>query len=150
MSNLSDYYFDNSSPSLIVNYASDGGTHKANMPSKAGKSFLSGSLTAGVLTSNFFTISGAGAISYLAIKSSASSLTARLKLTIDGTAVFDATSDTLTFVNHGFHAIGNNNASASDAPVYDKIYFNQSVVVDIASSVTGTNGLTLDIVYEAY
>jgi hypothetical protein len=107
----------------------------------------SGACTAGVLRT-ILSITGAGCISYFGgYGVDATSRTHRLKLTFDGTVVLDATSAAITLPNRSFFAIGCNRWTdyASSAyyiayGIYEvPLYFNSSLLVEYASSLTETD-----------
>ena len=101
--------------------------------------------TTGALTANTLTtalsLTGQGAISLLgAAGVDVTSRTHRLKVTLDGTVIYDATSGAFTSTGAVLMAIGafTPNASTFASPLYEPLTFNSSLLVEYASSVTET------------
>ena len=115
------------------------------------KSVVTGALTAATL-STILNLSGKGVISFLACNSgSATGRTHRFKITLDGTVVFDATSASTGNTSAYFPVIGycTDLVAASFITAHSEpIYFNTSLLVEYASSLSET-GLT-DIAYKYY
>lgn len=145
MSNLSQFIGGSRPPKTIVN-SSSSGTLLASIGVNA-KSIASGATTADVLKT-MLSISGAGAVKFLCLKKvDATPRTLRLKVTIDGVTVFDATSASDTNANYGLLAVGSNIDSAW--PQLESVAFNSSLLVEAASSVASeTDKLTLYTIYE--
>ena len=144
MSNLSQFIGGSRPPKSLVNHTSAGGVVQS-VPT-ATKSILSGALTAATLKT-LLTITGAGAIKFLGVATvDATSRTVRLKVTIDGVVVYDATSSAITSSSLGLIAIG----SIIDAyiPQLDNVAFNSTLLVEVASSLSETDKLSLRTVYE--
>ena len=145
MSNLSQFIGGSRPPKLLVNQCSDGSLING-VPTNGTITILSGALTAATLKS-VLTISGAGAVKYLGLrKLDTTSRTIRLKITIDGVAVFDATSAVDTVSTHGFIAVGNR--IDASFPILDSVTFNSSLVVEVASSLSETDKLVINTIYE--
>ena len=144
MSNLSQFIGGSRPPKTIVNGCSSGALSSA--PTNSTKTMLSGALTAGTLKT-LLSITGAGEINYLALlKTDATNRTIRLKVTIDGVEVFDATSGADATAYLGLVAIGSLISSAY--PQLGGVVFNVSLLVEVASSLTETDKLTLATIYE--
>ena len=99
-----------------------------------------GALTAATLVTAL-SLSGQGAISLLGCAGvDTTSRTHRLKITLDGVVIYDATSE--AFLSSGFAlmAVGGFVPSASSfaTPIYEPLVFNTSLLVEYASSVTET------------
>ena len=142
------------SPTSLVNGFSDGGLKSTYISraqvgtSGAGKKILSGALTADT-DKNILEITGSGSISYLGVQ--AEDTTSRevgIKVTIDGTVVFDADSATITALEAGIRAIGDVTTInyGRRNPSYS-IPFNVSLKVEIRSSKTETNKVSLICAY---
>ena len=148
MSNLSQFIGGSRPPKSIVNISSGGGVLQA-CPSgtlASSKPILSGALTANTLKT-LLTISGAGAIKFLAARSlDATSRTIRLKITLDGVVVYDATSAAMTSDSYGMIAVGGMLSGAYEQ--LGNIEFNISLVVEVASSLTETDKVQLQTIYE--
>ena len=146
MSNLSQFIGGSRPPKTIVNGCSSG-VLTLSVGINSAKSIASGATTADVLKT-MLSISGAGAVKFLWLKKvDATPRTLRLKVTIDGVAVFDATSASDANANYGFLAVGSN--IDSSWPQLESVVFNSSLLVEAASSVTTeTDKLTLYTIYE--
>ena len=99
-----------------------------------------GALTAATLVTAL-SLSGQGAISLLGCAGvDTTSRTHRLKITLDGVVVYDATSDAFTTAGSCLMAIGGftPNASTFASPLYESLVFNTSLLVEYASSLTET------------
>lgn len=126
----------------IVNYFSSGGTQApTSFPAQSGiKSTLSGALTADTLKTMLNITGSAGSMYVLGlVANDATSRALRLKVTIDGNATpsFDANGGAAT-TNNGISA-----AVLSGPPIKWKT----SCLVEIASSLTETDKLTLGHMY---
>lgn len=100
-----------------------------------------GTLTANVLVTAL-SVPGQGAVSLIGCAGvDATSRTHRLKVTIDGVVVYDATSDALLTSGVAFMAVGGFIPSASTfaAPIYEPLVFNTSLLVEYASSLGESN-----------
>lgn len=126
-------------PTQIVNQFSGGGVESSQTAPGGAITALSGSTTAGVLKT-VLSITGSGVLQLAVVaKNNATSRSARLRLTIDGIVVFDATGPTAAAGNQGLAAVANyvstTQLSDSEAP------FRQSCLIEVASSLTETDGL---------
>ena len=106
------------------------------------KSVLTGALTANTLAT-VLSLSGKGAIDFLACQSwDATSRTHRMKVTLDGVVIFDATSGAVASYAKYLPVIGslvNLSASAQSMSVVPQpLMFNTSLLVEYASSITET------------
>jgi len=132
-------------PTSIVNGFSAGGYHYSgnavNQVCQAGKATLSGALTAGVLAT-VASLTGPGVLYIVAADSvDATSRTHRLKLTLDGVVVFDATSDAVTAAAYGIMAVGEQFITTTYlAQIIGErgITFETSCLIEYASSVSET------------
>lgn len=99
-----------------------------------------GALTAGTLVTAL-SLSGQGAISFLGCAGvDTTSRTHRLKVTLDGVVIYDATSGSFNTLGLALMALGGfiPSASAFAAPIYEPLVFNTSLLVEYASSVSET------------
>lgn len=139
----------------IVNRFSTNGATALNLTNlnQYGRSYASGALTANTL-STVLNVSGRGRIDLLGVYTEdTTSRTIRVKITLDGTVVFDATSAAITSVFGGVMPIGGAQYTSSASltfAMFQPIEFSQSLVIEIASSLTETNKLTSVINYQTY
>ncbi len=99
-----------------------------------------GALTANTLVTAL-SLSGQGCISLLGCSGvDSTSRTHRLKVTLDGVVIYDATSGAFLTGGVALMALGGFIPSASTfaAPIYEPLVFNTSLLVEYASSVTET------------
>lgn len=132
----------------IVNAHSSGGTATSTSVAAAVtnglKEVQSGALTANTLAT-VLSVSGAGAIPALtAYTLDATARTVRLKVTVDGTSVFDATSSSITSSGAGIFAAGY--SSSGLVQFGEPIVFTSSLLVEVASSLTETNKVAIGYV----
>lgn len=137
----------------IVNRFSAGGAAVgasiSNSTNQNAKTTASGALTSATLAT-IHNITGRGRLNLLtAYVADTTSRTVRIVLTIDGTVVFDATSSAITIPGDGMVAVGVV-TSASGALEFQPIDFQQSMKVEIASSLTETDKVTVGINYETW
>lgn len=137
----------------IVNYYSAGGVQSsvsiASSDLSITKETLSGALTAGTLAT-VNNISGRGRVNIVtAYSKDATARTIRVQVIVDGTTVFDATSNSISTTGRGVVALGviDNTGSAS---AFQPIRFNTSLVVKVASSLTETDKIATGINYELW
>ena len=133
----------------IVNYYSSGGVKTTVGVAPPRRSVTSGALTAG----EFYTalnIAGSGWVPLLYVynNSATPTHTIRLQVTVDGTIVFDATSDTITTSASRFAVIAAGCAETGFTWDGEPIRFNSSLVVKIASSQAGTDYVGLAYEYQ--
>mgnify|MGYP003649767547 CR=1 FL=1 len=139
----------------IVNRFSTNGAVAYNITnlSQYGKEYASGALTANTL-STVLSVSGGGQINLLGVYTTdATNRSIRVKITLDGAVVFDATSAAITSANTGVVPIGGaqyTSAASLTLAFLQPIQFSQSLLVEIASNLTETNKLTSVINYETY
>lgn len=99
-----------------------------------------GALSAGVLAT-VLSLSGRGAISFLACSGvDTTARTHRLKVTLDGVVIFDATTASTSNAGSVLAAIGFfiPSSTVNAAPIFEPLVFNSSLLVEYASSVTET------------
>jgi len=155
MSNLAQFLGLSRAPISIVNRFSAGSVAPVTLANTANsglKSYASGALTANTLATatGLGQVTGSGKIKFLSFATAdTTSRTLRLKLTIDGTSVFDATSSATTTSGAGIHAVGFSDAEGTPFQV-DGIFYNSSFKVEIASSLSETDKCNVFIVYEIY
>lgn len=140
-------------PILIVRGSSDAGVAGVVLVAGLGgeKSALSGALTANILKT-VLRIDGAGILKCCAVQSlDATSRTMRLKITVDGNEVFNpgasAASTTTNIAVVGVGGITTYNAS-NLMLAFERVPFNKSCLVEIASSLTETDKLALLYAYD--
>lgn len=112
-----------------------------------GKEILSGALTANTLaTPAGCSISGSGEVPWLSAQTKdVTARTIRLKVTVDGVVVFDSTSNSISASGYGVIAVGSlvgTNSDVSGAP----IRFNSSLLIQVASSLTETDKVSVGLV----
>ena len=133
-------------PAVIVNVCSAGGVKPTISAPPAEKSSLSGALTANTLAT-VLSISGVGGTLNLVATMNLdnTSRTIRIKITLDGVSVFDATSSAITTQTQGLIAVGY--LSDVGTPFPNPVPFKNSCLVQIASSITETD---LTRIYYSY
>ncbi|WP_457321629.1 hypothetical protein [Roseateles sp. P5_E11] len=135
----------------ITNAYSGGGVASANpvaasVNSNMGKEVLSGALTANALAT-ILSVTGSGEIPFLtAYTKDATSRTVRLKVTVDGTSVFDATSAATTTVGAGIVVVGEIATASFPVQAGLPLRFNASLLIQIASSVSETDKVAIGYV----
>lgn len=129
--------------SSVINAHSSGGTSQTFNVSLNARGLLSGPLTAGVFSTLIDVPSGAGRLALCALSTNDSTTrTVRLRITVDGIVVFDATSASISGTGVGIFAAGYNPGSNTISPS-DPIVYTRSLKVEVASSLTETDKLTL-------
>lgn len=141
-------------PTSIVRWSSDAGTLGILIQANYGgeKTTLSGALTANTLKT-VLNINGAGTLKTCAVQAKdATSRTLRLKITLDGNVVFDpgmsgaiAASGVSIIGVGGISFLG---SAGNYILTFERIPFNNSCLVEIASSLTETDKLALLYAYE--
>ena len=131
----------------IVNYYSSGGVSSGSTLSSGNasnsKKVLSGALTANTLAT-ILSVSGGGEVPLLfAAVEDATSRTLRVRVTVDGTVVYDATTSAITTLGHGQVVAGQVADTSYVAASASGIRFNASLLVEIASSLSETNKVSL-------
>lgn len=107
----------------------------------------SGVLTAGTLAT-VLSVSGKGALTYLGIQSrDATSRTHRVRITIDGTVVFNATSEPHATANGVAYVHGHYNDASKQKIEGTPLLYDSSLLVEYASSLTETNKTRLAYTY---
>lgn len=133
-------------PKVIVNKCSTNGTSIANAINPNAKVILSGALTATTLVAAL-SLTGPGSCKFLSVLAiDTTSRTMRLKLTIDGVVVFDSTSAAITIASSGLVAIG----GMSSVPYIEDVRFNSSFLAEIASSLSETDKIALNTIYNMF
>ena len=152
MSTASQFLSGNRVPKQIKNVFSSGGTAQTigNQVIDGVRAILSGALTAGALKT-VLSISGPGRINFCAAYTKdVATRSVRLKVTLDGTAVFDATVS-CSSVSQGLIAIGMSYGCTSAGTVtYQPVSFNNSCLVEISSSLSETDSIAAAIDYEVH
>jgi hypothetical protein len=158
MSSLSQFVGGQRRVTAINNQHSTGGAAASRVAQGANNPFgvkelASGALTAATLATAL-SITGRGCINYCAVRTKdTTSRTVRMKVTLDGTVIFDSTSAATTTNGHGVIAIGA--ASGVDggtllAPVFQPVFFTTSLLVEIASSLSESNLISTLVNYEVH
>ena len=129
-------------PKALVNYCSAGGV-SVGVPTAVAtgmSKILSGALTANTL-STALSVTGSGSLNFICVAAEdTTSRTVRIKITLDGTAVFDSTSNAFTASSYGVIAVG---VYTSSMIAIDDIPFNSSCLIQIASSLSETDKISL-------
>ena len=138
----------------ITNFCSAGGVAVA-VPNGSGslspagingKRALSGALTAATLATAL-SITGRGALNFAAVGTEdTTARTVRLKVTIDGVSIFDATSSSVTAANQGLIGVGA--IYVGSTGTLQPVRFYTSCLVQIASSLTETDKISSVVNYE--
>lgn len=116
------------------------------------KAVSPGAVTAATLKT-VLSLSGKGAIAFLGVHHADNvSKSHRLKVTLDGVVIFDATSPVLPNGSYHCTAIGTlmvfDQTLGGGGIVPDPLLFNSSLLIEYASSITETNGA--EIAYRYY
>jgi hypothetical protein len=140
------------STTAVSNRFSAGGSSAANLGNTTtGTPGASGVGTANTLAT-LLTVSGAGYVPFLVCYSNSATPahTIRCQVIIDGTIVFDATSDTITTtVNKGICIVDSvPNTGSGATPSGYPLRFNSSLVVKAASSQSGTDFVAVRYEYQ--
>ena len=101
---------------------------------------LTGALTAATLAT-VLSVSGRGVLSFAACASvDATSRTHRMKITIDGTVIYDATTAATTNVADWLIPVGSiaNHTTLSPGVIYEPFTYNTSLLIEYASSLGET------------
>ena len=139
--------------SSIVNRFSVNGYTTIAIASIDAKTTLSGALTANTLATILNITGTSGQMSALAVAAGdATSRTIRVKVTVDGTSVYDFTSAATTTASNGVSIVGfNTNATVSGGATQmtasTPIKFRSSLKIEIASSLSETDKLTTSYKY---
>lgn len=101
--------------------------------------------SAGVLKT-VIAITGGGVLKLLSvIKGNNTAKTVRIRVTIDGVVVFDSTTGGITRTQAGIQVVG---FIANNTSTYEQVPFYESLLVEVASSVTEASGPAIAYVYE--
>jgi len=155
MSNLEQFFGEPAVTSIVNGQSSGGkytayGTFSTFAYTTETKAVLSGALTANTLAT-VLSITGTGG--YLdimgAVGADVTSRTHRIKVTLDGVVVFDATSVACASETIGMLAVGTTKYEAAGTckPVAAPVRFNSSCLVEYASSVSETGKTNLFYAY---
>lgn len=141
------------STTLVVHRYSDSGqAGTASMSGTVGtrcKNTLTGSLTAGVLSSALINISGAAGVlsDCIMYTNDATARTLRIEIVADGTTVFDSITASISGAGDGFWAVANGSVTTTLAVNIPPVTFNSTLTVKVASSVTETDKTRLAYTY---
>lgn len=131
----------------IINAYSSGGASSSNLATGAlGKKVASGAGTGGTLAPAL-SVTGGGYCPYLICYSNSATPahTIRCQVIVDGIIAFDATSDTITTtINRGITVVDCVPSGTEYGPSGVEIRFNSSLVVNIASSQSGTDYVAIN------
>ncbi len=145
MSSLLQFVGANRAPASLVNAFSSGTPAGAAITTTNTLEILSGAVTSGNLKT-VLSHTGAGAIKNLVVYTKDStSRTVRLKLTLDGVAAFDSTTAAISSSNNGMAVIGSTAATPGE-----KVFYNSSLTVEVASSLSETDKIAIGVVRETY
>ncbi|RTL37165.1 MAG: hypothetical protein EKK53_21585 [Burkholderiales bacterium] len=138
----------------IINSHSSGGTSTVSMNAASmasARAIGSGLMNSGVLSTLLNVTSGAGRVPLLAIGTvDATSRTIRLRVTVDGTVVFDATSSAIAANGNGIFAAGAFASAGVFAPS-EPIVFQKSFKVEAAYvSANPTETDKLQLLYQMH
>ena len=155
MSNLAQFLGLSRAPISIVNRFSAGSVAPvltANTANSNLKAYASGALTANTLATatGLGQVTGSGKIYFAGvITKDTTARTIRIKLTIDGTSVFDCTSSSTTTSDAGVFAVGFSDSSGT-CRLASGVFYNSSFKIEIASSLSETDKLNVLLNYETY
>jgi len=109
---------------------------------------LSGSMTAATLKT-LLSVSGVGCrVRYLTFRSNdATARTVRVKITVDGTSVYDFTSASFSVSGNGVFLAGHVSVSSTTTIMLPDIISNSTMLIEYASSLTETDKITADYIY---
>ncbi len=112
------------------------------------KTSLSGAMTANTLKT-LLSLTGGGIVSALSLTTAdATARTMRLKISVDGVAIFDYTSASIGTSNTGVHISGPFSTTAPFVP--DQLLFTTSFVVEAASNLTETDKFNFFTKYQTF
>ena len=146
MSTISQFFSGgNRAPIAIVNAFSSGTPAGVSIVRQNALEILSGAVTSGVLKT-VLSHTGAGCLKNLYVYTKdGTARTLRLKITLDGTSVFDSTSASISANGNGIVAVGPVQDTAGD-----RVFYNASLLVEIASSLSETDKIAIGVVRETY
>ena len=113
---------------------------------------LSGAMTAATLKTAL-SITGRGRINWAALYcNDATARTLRMKITVDGAVIRDFTSASISTAYIGFVGLGGGffSGAAAAGVFYQPVRFGESLLIEIASSVTETDKATFAYAYEVF
>ncbi len=115
---------------------------------RGGIAALSGSMTAATLKT-LLNISGTGVnLTQLTFRTNdVTSRTIRVKITVDGTVICDSTSTAITTVDNGGCWAGSITFASNPSMAVPAIRSNSTLLVEYASSVTETDKITAEYIY---
>jgi hypothetical protein len=146
MSTLSQFGGLRSTRSIVNGCSTSGYTPFGNCTGTNARQILSGSLTANTLKT-LLTVSGGGEFHFLTVTSrDATSRTLRARLTLDGVVVFDSTSAAFTTATIGAVLVGAYSGGNAFVVAPGVVRFNNSAVVEVASSLTEVDMLQLNYI----
>lgn len=156
MSNLAQFSGGNQSPKTIVNAFSTSGATAVPILLNGGEALKLakvvsvGSVTAGVLKT-IVSVTGAGQIDFLsALSGDATARTLRVKVTLDGVVAFDSTTASVSIGGNGISVIGAAPSAGGMPMVLQPVFFNASLLVEFASSVTETGISSVGYTYRTF
>lgn len=134
----------------IVNRYSSGGVVSAVavgvQESNNAREVLSGALTAATLATAL-SVSGSGEVPWLSVYTKdATNRTVRVRVSVDGAVIFDATSASTTTPGTGMIVVGQVSAASYTVAGAVPLRFNTSLMVEIASSLTETDKVAIGYV----
>ena len=130
----------------IVNSSSSGSSLDTIQSMPSSKSVTSGAVTANTLV-QVLSVTGSGYLTASAIQCvDATARTLRLQIIIDGVTAYDATTAAISSNLSGIIAVGLYNGTNS-IPAVPGVRFNQSIVINTASSLTETGKQTYFYAY---
>lgn len=137
----------------IVNYYSSGGVNSAAALTAGAaancKLEVSGSLTAATLATAY-SLTGRGRLNLFAVYTmDATPRTIRVKITIDGTVVFDATSSSISNSGYGVVPVGVLSGTTGSL-AFQPIDFQTSCLIEYASDLTESGKFTRVVNYETW
>lgn len=144
----------NSGPiASIVNFFSSGGTASTQSISASYVSNMKEKLYGSAMTANtlyeFYSFTGRGRLNALsAYTIDSTARTIRVKVTIDGTVIYDATSSSISTSGYGVVPVGV--VSNSGALVFQPVEWQTSCLIEVATSVTETDKVATGINYETW
>ena len=133
--------------SIVNAFSTNGYTPVATSGSTSNKTVACGALTANTLATVLSVTGGSGSMEFLsAVSVDATARTLRVQVIVDGVTVFDSTSAS-TSAAQGCLVVGQ---AVSGASAYDSepLYWNNSLTVKVASSLTETDKFNIAYRYK--
>lgn len=151
MSNLSQFTGGVRPPKNIVNSCSTAGFASFQVLSTLPKQILSGAVTAGTFKT-VLSVTGQGSIDFLSFyQIDGTSRSASCRLTIDGTVVFNSYYAALNSYGNGGIAVGAVIQPASNTyAIPQSVSFNNSFLVELASTLSETDKVAIGVIYKTY